>query len=107
LFLNALKDILPYLYHLLYQVIYHHIRLAVSAAAKNIECPRHVRHPHIARLPLGPHAEELSLLCPETSSGGGYKPFLNVVEPPLLGHHHAGLATPVPLRRVLWSSSPA
>jgi len=74
--------------------------------ARNLKSMTTMRnHLHTAPILLGIHADELSLLCPETSSGGD-KPFLNVVEPPLLGHHHAGLATPVPLRRVLWSSSP-
>ena len=62
--------------------------------------------PHSANPPRHPCRRAVAAL-PRNKFGGGYKPFLNVVEPPLLGQHHAGLATPVPLRRALWSSSPA
>ena len=61
--------------------------------------------PHSANPSRHPCRRAVAAL-PRNKFGGGYKPFLNVVEPPLLGQHHAGLTTPVPLRRVLWSSSP-
>lgn len=38
-------------------------------------------HLHTAPILLGTHAEELSLLCPETSSGGGRNPFFLAVAP--------------------------